>query len=224
MRILVVEDDPEIGQFLKHNLEAHAFSVDWEMDGARGSYLARTNDYDLVILDFGLPNKDGGVICAELRASKKHAPIIMLTVQSAIDTKIQLLNAGADDYLTKPFSFGELLARVQAILRRPRDVKNEIFEMDDLVLDVQKQSVARGGNAIYLTRKEFQLLEYLMRNAGNVVSRGQILEHVWDAEADPFSNTIETHILNLRRKIDRPSGTKLIYTVPGRGYKMALSK
>lgn len=224
MRLLVIEDDPEIGRFLKGNLESHAFSVDLETDGVRGSYLARTNEYDLIVLDYGLPGKDGEVICAELRSAGRHMPIIMLTVQVAVDRKIELLNAGADDYVTKPFSFGELLARIHALLRRPRAVQHDRLEVGDLVIDVQKQLVTRDGKEVYLTRKEFQLLEYMARNVGNVVSRGQILEHVWDAEADPFSNTIETHVLNLRRKIDREAGAKLIHTIPGRGYKLDIRK
>lgn len=224
MRLLVVEDEPDIGATLKSSLEEHAFTVDLIEDGEKGSYLARTNDYDLVILDNILPNKTGTEITTELRRAGKKMPILMLTVQADVSRKIEVLNNGADDYMTKPFSFSELLARIQAILRRPPQVHNNTFALDDLAVDVQRQEVSRGGEKVYLTRKEFQLLEYLLRNAGRVVSRGQILEHVWDVNADPFSNTIETHILNLRRKIDRDQRSKLIYTVPGRGYKIALSK
>jgi DNA-binding response OmpR family regulator len=222
MRILIVEDDPSLGRVLKSGLEEHAFSVDLVSDGEKGSYAARTNDYDLLVLDNILPGKNGTEITRELRRTGRGVPIIMLTVQDDTARKIDVLNIGADDYVTKPFSFGELLARIQAILRRPPQARSEMFNLDDLALDVQKQEVIRGGENIYLTRKEFQLLEYLLRNTGRVVSRGQILEHVWDVSADPFSNTIETHILNLRRKLDRDQKRKLIYTVPGRGYKISL--
>ena len=219
MRILIIEDDPEICNFLKHNLEAEGFVVDAIADGEKGSYIARTNDHDLIILDYMLPKKDGLTICRELRASGKVIPILMLTVRSEIADKVRLLESGADDYLTKPFSFSELLARVRTILRRPKTNENNPLNFEGITLDSNKQTVLRGKKEVYLTRKEFLLLEYFMRNIGTVLSRGLILEHVWNVEADPFSNTIESHILNLRRKIDTGK-KKLIHTVPGRGYKM----
>jgi len=220
MRILIVEDEKDIGDFLKVSLEAEMFTVDLAVDGEKGSYLARTNNYDVIILDNVLPKKTGAEICRELRGAGIAAPIIMLSVQSEPLQKMDLLNMGADDYMAKPFTFGELLARVRAVLRRPQQLQSEVLQLEDLKMDVSKFQVFRGDKEIYLTRKEFELLEYLMRNRGNVVSRGTLIEHIWDMHADPFSNTIETHILNLRRKIDSTASQKLIQTVPGRGYKV----
>jgi two-component system copper resistance phosphate regulon response regulator CusR len=223
MRILVVEDQKELAQSLKAGLEAECYAVDVENDGERGLYRARTNDYDLVLLDNVLPGKEGSEVCRELREYKMTAPILILSVQSEIEQKVGLLNCGADDYLTKPFSFTELSARVRALLRRPRQVEESSLIIDDLVLDRQSYSAFRNQKAIYLTPKEFTLLEYLMKNQDKVLSRGMIMEHVWDENADPFSNSIETHIMNLRRKIDRGSKQKLIHTVPGRGYKVGIA-
>ena len=220
MRILIVEDEKEISEFLKFSLEAEFLSVDVAEDGEKGSFMGRTTDYDLIILDNVLPKKAGIEICKEIRASGKNMPIIMLSVKSDTATKVELLNAGADDYLIKPFSLEELLARIRALLRRPKKIESELLEADDLALDTKGCSVRRGKKDIYLTRKEFMLLEYLVRNKGIVLSRGMILEHVWDMDADPFSNTIESHILSLRRKVDTAGKRKLIQTVPGRGYKI----
>jgi DNA-binding response OmpR family regulator len=222
MRILIVEDDKETGEFLKSSLEAELFSVDHAVDGEEGSYLARTNDYDLIILDNGLPKKSGSQVCREIREAGKTIPIIMLSVQSELPTKLELFTAGVDDYVTKPFHFEELLQRIKAVLRRPKQIVAEVIRIGDLEIDSNKYSVHRSEKEIYLTRKEFQLLEYLVKNQGNVVTRGMIMEHVWDRQGDLFSNTIETHILNLRKKIDHSSEKKLIQTIPGRGYKIAL--
>lgn len=224
MRILVVEDEKEISHFLKVGLEAELFTVDIAEDGERGLFLAKTNEYDLLVLDNILPKKLGSDICRELRALKKSMPIVILSVRSDTATKVELLNAGADDYLIKPFSFEELIARVRALLRRPKQVESEIYELDDLKLDTKRHFVKRGNKEIYLTRKEFMLLEYLLRNKGLVLSRGMILEHVWDMDTDPFSNTIESHILSVRKKIDSKGRRKLIHTVPGRGYKIEVRK
>lgn len=220
MRILIAEDDKGIINYLKPSLEGENFIVDAVEDGEKGLYLAQTNDYDLIILDNILPKKEGYKICEEIRKDGKTVPIMMLSVKSEIETKVKLLNAGADDYLTKPFSFEELRARIKALLRRPKKIENQILKVDDLVLDKSRQTVARGKKEIYLTGKEFSLLEYLMKNQDTVLSRGMIMEHVWDMNADPFSNTIEMHILNLRRKIEQKNKKKLIRTVPGRGYKI----
>jgi DNA-binding response OmpR family regulator len=220
MRILIIEDSKEITNFLKLSLEGEQFVVDVAEDGEKGSFWARTNDYDLIILDNILPKKTGLEVCEEIRKSGKTMPIIVLSVRSETLTKIQLLNAGADDYLIKPFSFEELLARIRALLRRPKVIESEILQIDDLTLDTKKCLVKRGKKEIYLTRKEFMLLEYLLKNSGSVLSRGMIMEHVWDMNVDPFSNTIESHILSLRRKIDLPGKKKLIHTVSGRGYKI----
>lgn len=220
MRILLVEDSKEIINFLKPSLEAEHFAVDVAEDGEKGSFLGRTNDYDLIILDIILPKKSGLEVCREIREKGKTAPIIVLSVKSETVTKVELLNAGADDYLIKPFSLEELLARIRALLRRPKQIKGDILEIDDLILDTKRCSVKRGKKEIHLTRKEFMLLEYLLRNMGIVLSRGMIMEHVWDMNVDPFSNTIESHILSLRRKMDFPGKKKLIHTVSGRGYKL----
>jgi DNA-binding response OmpR family regulator len=224
MKILVVEDEKGIRDSIKASLEAEYFSVDVAEDGEAGSILARSNDYDLIVLDYILPKKLGLEICREIRTRQKAVPIIILSVISEPHKKVNLLNSGADDYLTKPFSFEELLARIRALLRRPQEIKSEILKIDDLVLNTTQHVVTLNGKEVYLTRKEFELLEYLMRNQGKVLSRGLLMEHVWDMNADPFSNTIETHILNLRRKIDLDAENKLIHTLPGSGYRMMSKK
>ena len=216
----MVEDEKDIRNFLKISLEAECFAVDAADDGQKGWDLAKKNDYDLMILDNVLPYKTGLEICRDVRGLNKTMPIIMLSVKSEVSTKVDLLNAGSDDYLVKPFSFQELLARIRANLRRPKNVENEILQIDDLVLDTKKHTVRRGDKRINLTRKEFTLLEYLMRNQGTVLSRAMILEHVWDMNTDLFSNTIESHIASLRRKVDLADTQKLIHTASGLGYKM----
>lgn len=222
MRILLIEDDPDIAEFLKMNLETEFHVVDIAADGERGSFLAQTNEYDLVICDYLLPKLNGQLVVKEIRQSKRDLPIIMLTVKSELDTKLNMFNLGIDDYLTKPFLFEELLAHIKAIMRRPAQRENSLLRLDDLTVNSDKHLVRRGGKDIHLTRKEFALLEFLLRQRGRVINRTIIMEHVWDADADPFSNTIETHILNLRRKINLPGKRELIHTVSGRGYKMDL--
>ena len=222
MKLLIVEDDEKIRGFLKESLEAEYYAVDAVADGENGSYLARTNDYDLLILDYQLPNKTGLDICREVREAEKTMPILVLSVKSETVTKTQLLDAGADDYLTKPFVLSELLARVRALLRRPTGIVDDILLAGDLELDINRNIVKKREKPIELTRKEFMLLKYLMQNRGTVVSRGMILEHVWDMSVDIFSNTIESHILSLRKKLkDQKGPDQLIQTVPGRGYKIA---
>lgn len=220
MRILLIDDDKAIRGFLKSALESECFEVDAAEDGEKGSFLGRTNDYDAIICDYSLPKKNGLQICEEIRKDGKDTPILMLSVEGESHTKAELLNIGADDYLTKPFSLEELLARVRALMRRPNQIKNDILKIDDLIVDTKRHLVHRGEKEIYLTMKEFMLLEYLMRSRGTVQSRAIILEHVWDMNADLFSNTIEAHISNLRRKIDTKGKAKLIHTIPGRGYKI----
>lgn len=222
MRILIIEDEEEIRLALESHLKAASYAVDSTDCGERGSYLARANDYDLIVLDYMLPKRDGYRVCRDIREAQKKTPILMLSVKNMIDDKVDLLNAGADDYLTKPFSFDEFSARVKALLRRPREIRNATIIAADITIDADKQSVLRGDKNIYLTRKEFALLEYLAQNKGRVVSRGQIMEHVWDMGSDPFSNTIEAHILNLRKKLGVRK-QKLIHTVPGRGYRFDTS-
>ena len=220
MRILVVEDDKKILELLRLRLKSEGFSVDIESDGNKGSYLARTNNYDLIILDFILPYKSGLKICLEIRERNQSTPIIIMSIKNETPAKVELFNMGADDFIVKPFPFDELLARIRALLRRQLNIQNEIISIANLNINTTKYKAVRAGKEVILTKKEFGLLEYLMRNKGAVMSRGSIMEHVWDIHADLFSNTIETHILNLRKKIDKPYATKLIHTVSGRGYKI----
>ena len=213
MRALIVEDEKELANVLKKGLREENFSVDIAYDGDKGSYLARTNEYDVIILDNMLPQKTGLEVCKEIRENGITVPIIMLSAVEDTQTKIELLNSGADDYVTKPFSFGELMARINAVRRRPEKVEGDVLAADDLVLDVKKGTVTRGGKNIRLTRKEYGVLEYLMRNPDVIVSRNMLMEHVWDMNADPFSNTIEAHIVSLRKKIDKNGRKKLIHTI-----------
>ena len=220
MRILIIDDEESLREGLAENLRMQCYAVDTAKDGSEGSYLARTNTYDLVILDSMLPEKSGLTVCQEIRKTGHTMPILMLSVLTDTWRKIELLNHGVDDYMLKPFSFEELTARIRALMRRPSQLESDVLTIDDLVLDTKRQTVRRADKGIYLTRKEFTLLEYLLRNQGMVLSRGMIMEHVWDMSSDPFSNTIESHILSLRKKVDTVPERKLIYTVPGRGYKI----
>lgn len=200
-------------------LKAVNFAVDSAQDGERGCFLALTNDYDLIILDCNLPKLSGQEIIKKLRADGRETPILVLTVQTEVNNKVDLLNLGADDYLTKPFAISELLARIKAILRRPKNISGEVLKIADLELDADKFLLTKGGSRIKLSSKEFSLLEYLLANKGRVLPRQEIMEHVWDENADPFSNTIEVHIMKLRRKIESP-GQQLIFTFSNRGYKI----
>jgi DNA-binding response OmpR family regulator len=220
MRILVIDDEQSIREFLKVTLESESFTVDTAADGEHGSYIARTNEYDLIILDNMLPKKTGLEICKELRLMGNTTPILMLSVQSEIADKTTLLDSGADDYLTKPYSHQELLARVRALLRRQKLIKPTILALDGMTLNTDSQELIRNKKNIYLTRKEFALLELLVQNKDKVVSRGMIMEHVWHMDDNPMSKTIETHILNLRKKIEQKN-KRLIQNIPGRGYKIA---
>jgi DNA-binding response OmpR family regulator len=222
MKLLIVEDDSSIRNVLRMSLESACFTVDTAEDGDQGSYMARTNNYDLIILDNVLPKKLGKKVCQEVRESGKNTPIILLSMKSDILEKVAVFDAGADDYMTKPFSFEELLARIRALTRRPEKVKENKFKLGDIELSSDKYIVSKNGKELELTRKEFALLEYLLINKEKVVTRGQILEHVWDINADPFSNTIESHIVNLRKKIGDVN-KKIIKNIPGRGYKITES-
>ena len=219
MRILIVDGEKDFALALKKKLEAQTFAVDISEDGENGSYLARVNDYDVLILSDYLSKKTTCDVCREIREAKKSVPIIILSKTATMQEKISLFQQGADDHLTKPFFFEELLAHIEVLLRRPPIQHNPIFDIDNVRLDCRLQQVTRDEKRIYLTRKEFALLEYLLRNKGAVVSRSMIMEHVWDNETDPFSNTIESHIRNLRKKIDCKR-KRLIHNVPGRGYKI----
>jgi heavy metal response regulator len=218
MRVLVVEDERKIAEFLRKGLRAEGYAVDVAADGEQGRFLAGTETYDLVILDLRLPKMDGLTLCRTLRAEKFAVPILMLTVRDSVKDKILGLDSGADDYLTKPFDFEELLARVRALLRKRGASEPTRLQVADLVLDLLAHKVERGAVPIPLTSKEFSLLEYLMRNAGVVVTRTMIAEHVWDVHFDSFTNVIDVSINHLRSKVDRDFPRKLIQTVRGRGY------
>ncbi|MDO8578038.1 MAG: response regulator transcription factor [Dehalococcoidales bacterium] len=218
MNLLIVEDDKETLEFLKPSLMAEGFVVDVAEDGEAGSYKGKTNDYDLIILDIGLPRKNGRQVCSEIRSAGKSMPILILSVKGEIETKVDLLSIGADDYITKPFSYVELAARVRALMRRPDKMEDEIFRVDDIELNLPKRSVHRAGKEVHLAPKEFFLLEFLLRNRGRVLTRQTILEHVWDMNADLFTNTVETHVTILRRKLKGKSKDDFIRTVSGTGY------
>ncbi|MBX2866770.1 response regulator transcription factor [Candidatus Kaiserbacteria bacterium] len=220
MRILIVEDEEKIASFLKESLEAEYFAVDVAEDGERGAYLACINEYDLIILDNMLPKKEGIEVLREIREKEINTPVLVLSVRSEAPKKVDLLNAGADDYLTKPFAFSELLARMHALLRRPKGIEEEVLTAGDIALDVPRGIVTKKEKELHLTRKEFMLLRYLLQNKGIVLSRSMILEHVWDMEVDAFSNTIESHILSLRKKLGDTGKNRFIQTVQGRGYKI----
>ena len=218
MRILVIEDEQKIADFIKRGLKEEGYAVDAAHDGEEGHFLAKTNDYDLIVLDIMLPKMDGISLCRKIREEKISAPILMLTAMGAVKDKVTGLDAGADDYLTKPFAFEEFLARIRALLRKKdlSDITKLVIE--DLELDLLTHKVARGNKEILLTNKEYALLEYLMRNAGTIITRTMISEHVWDINFDTFTNVIDVYINYLRNKIDHGHKNKLIHTLRGRGY------
>ena len=220
MRILLVEDDTAIARSLKEGLEDEAYAVDVVHDGDDGYRTATTDDYDVIILDVMLPEMDGYEVCRELRQDGNQTPILMLTARDAERDIVEGLDVGTDDYLAKPFSFEVLLARLRALLRRPNEKLEEILRVGDLTLDPSSKKVMRASQEINLTAKEYAVLEYLMRNAGKVLSKEQIISHVWDFDADVLPNNVELFVMFLRRKIDKPFGSKLIHTVPGFGYKL----
>ncbi len=224
MRILLVEDEPDAAQMLAKGLREQSYAVDVAADGETAVYQAGVNDYDLVILDVMLPRKDGFEVCRELRAEGLTFPILMLTARDAPPDRVAGLDTGADDYLTKPFDFHELLARLRALLRRGPALRPETVEVADLSIDMRARRVRRGGCQIELTAKEYALLEYLARRAGEVVSRAEIAEHVWEENFDPFSNLIEVYVQRLRRKIDEGYMPKLLRTRRGEGYTLASDK
>ena len=217
-----MEDEHRIANSIQKGLVQEKYAVDVAYTGDDGYDLASTEEYDLIILDLLLPGMDGMAICKELRKSKIHTPILMLTAKGQIQDKVTGLDSGADDYLTKPFSFEELLARIRALSRRPKVTTGEIFKVGDLSLDSSTFEVKRNSKEIQLSSKEFSLLEYLMRNAGKILSKDQIIAHVWDYNADILPNTVEVYIKNLRNKIDSDSHKEkpLIKTLRGFGYKI----
>jgi heavy metal response regulator len=218
MRILIVEDEGKIAAFLKRGLKEEGYAVDVAADGEQGYFLASTQDCDLIILDLMLPGLDGLNLCRKLRAEGNEARILVLTARDKVRDKVQGLNAGADDYLTKPFAFEELLARVRALLRKRDAGSPTKLQVADLTMDLLTHKVLRAGREIELTAREFALLEYLIRNVGTVVTRTMIAEHVWDVNFDTFTNVIDVYMSYLRNKIDRAFPDKLIRTVRGRGY------
>ncbi len=223
---MVVEDEHKIANSIKKGLEQEAYAVDAAYDGESGFDLALNEDYDVIILDLMLPKLDGIEVCKQLRANQVHTPILMLTAKGQLNDKVEGLNAGADDYLVKPFAFAELLARVKALTRRPRNSIGSVLTVEDLSLDTLTFEVKRANKPIELSKKEFALLEYLLRNQGRTLTKDQIINHVWDYDADVLPNTVEVYIGYLRNKIDRPFKDKppLIHTVRGFGYKIGRRK
>lgn len=218
MRILLIEDEKRLSHFIKKGLTEHGFAVDQAYDGEEGLYLAKEETYDVIILDVMLPKLNGIEVCRQLRTAKKNTPVLMLTARSETENKIEGLNCGADDYLTKPFVFAELKARINALLRRSYHQVSNNFILADLDLDPIKHIVIKAGKLIKLTPKEFAILELLLRRKYEVVTRTQIIEHVWDYNFDSLSNVVDVFIGTLRKKIDHGNKTKLIHTLHGIGY------
>lgn len=225
MKVLVIEDEHKIAQSIKRGLESENFIVDIAFDGTTGLDLAVAEEYDVIILDRLLPGVDGITIAKNLRKNSNHTPILMLTAKGQIEDRVEGLNSGADDYLSKPFAFSELVARIRALIRRPKEFKNPILTIGDLTLHTQTYEVKRSGISINLTSKEYSLLEYLMRNKEKIITKDQIINHVWSYDDDVLPNTVEVWILHLRKKIDKafPHNKPLIHTVRGFGYKLANS-
>lgn len=220
MRVLLIEDDVTIARLLKEGLEDESYAVDVANDGSEGYRTATADDYDVIILDIMLPEMNGYEVCRALRNDGNKTPILMLTARDAERDIVEGLDTGADDYLAKPFSFDVLLARIRALLRRPNEKLEEIIQVGDLKLDPSSKRVTRASQEISLTAKEYGVLEYLMRNKGKVLSKEQIISHVWDFDADVLPNNVELFIMFLRRKINKPFKSKLIHTVSGFGYKL----
>jgi two-component system copper resistance phosphate regulon response regulator CusR len=221
MRILLVEDEPSAARFIAKGLREATYAVDVAADGISAAMQCQQNDYDAVVLDVMLPGRDGLSVCRELRATGSDVPVLMLTARDAIEARVEGLDAGADDYLTKPFDFRELLARLRALTRRDRrPLAPARIEAGDVAIDVPSRRVFRRGEEISLTSREYALLEYLARHAGEVVGRADIAEHVWDEHYDPFSNVVDVYIQRLRRKLDAPGTPSAIRTRRGQGYQL----
>jgi DNA-binding response OmpR family regulator len=220
MRILVVEDETKVGCFIKRALEEESYAVDLCEDGAQGLDMGLSGNYDLIVIDLMLPGLPGLEVLKRLRKEKIHTPVLILTAQSKVDQRVKGLDAGADDYLTKPFAIDELLARVRALLRRGTSDVPGVLQVDDLVLNPATREVTRGGQRIDLTVKEYALLEYFLRHAGRVLTRPMISEHVWNQDFDTFTNVIDVYVNYLRNKIDRGRARKLIHTIRGSGYML----
>lgn len=218
MRILVVEDDTRIASFIRRGLREDRYTVDLATDGEQGLFLAQTNDYDLILLDILLPKRTGLEVLRALRAEQLSTPILLLTAKATPEEKVTGLKTGADDYLAKPFDFDELLARVQALLRRPGALVPMTLRVADLELDVARHGAIRGGRALVLTSREFAVLEFLLRHKDQIVTRTMLAEHVWEHDFDPFSNVINVCIARLRQKVDEGLSTPLLHTIRGNGY------
>jgi two-component system copper resistance phosphate regulon response regulator CusR len=221
MRVLLAEDEPRMARSLARGLREHSYAVDVAEDGLKAQFLAAINDYDLMILDVMLPLKDGCAVARELRAAGFRRPILMVTARDAVEDRINGLDSGADDYLTKPFDFRELLARIRALLRRTSELRPETIAVGDLVLNTADHTATRGGRVISLTAKEYALLEFFMLRRGRVVSRNEIAEHVWDENFDPLSNVIDVYVRRLRAKVDEGFDVPLIRTRRGDGYLLS---
>jgi len=223
MRILIAEDDTPLAGFLRKGLEAEHYAVDVANDGIAASDLAMAYDYDLLVLDLNLPKRDGITVLHDVRCAKEGVPILVLTGRSRVEDRVATLDQGADDYVTKPFSFSELSARVRALLRRGKLPQQVTLQVDDLVLDRIEHRVERSGKRIELTSKEFSLLEYLMRNAGRCITRAMIIEHVWNISFDTTTNVVDVYINYLRKKVDENAQNRLIHTIRGSGYLLSAS-
>jgi len=220
MRILVVDDDRRLCSVIKRGLLEETHAVDVAYDGEEGEYMGEVNPYDLIILDIMMPKKDGIEMCKELRSKRINTPILMLTAKDAVDDRVRGLDAGADDYMVKPFSFNELLARVRALLRREAITKSPEIKLGDLVLNTLTREVRRGDRTIELTTKEYVILEYFMRHPNVVVTRTMLEEHAWDYDFDSLSNLIDVYIRRLRRKLDDNDNESVLQTVRGAGYRL----
>jgi len=218
MRVLLVEDEIKMARAVRRGLEQEGYAVDVAPDGEEAIFQVAENEYDAVVLDVMLPGLNGFEVCRDMRSRGRWAPVLMLTARDAVEDRIHGLDVGADDYLVKPFAFGELLARLRALIRRGPHERPPILEVDDVVLDPAAHRVTRAGQEVVLSGREFSLLEYLMHHAGEVLSRRQIMEHVWDYNYEGLSNVVDVYVGYLRKKLERPFGTTLISTVRGVGY------
>jgi len=220
MKILLVEDDKDCGKLLEKGLIENAFLVDWEKNGEKAFWMAKYTKYDLIIVDIHIPNRDGIEIINGLRKLRNATPCLIISVRKELNLKLKAFDVGADDYLIKPFSLNELIARINAITRRGKNLKNSIYELGNIQIDHSKYVVIKNGRRVKLRRKEYDLLYFLMKNQNKVLSRAYILEKVWDMNADPFTNTVDVHIRNLRKKIGDRHG-KILKTIYGRGYEFS---
>ncbi len=220
MRILIVDDDRHLNAIIKRGLTEETYAVDTAFDGEEGEYMAWVNSYDLIILDIMMPKKDGIEVCQSLRANSVNTPILMLTAKDAVEDRVKGLDAGADDYLVKPFAFSELLARIRALLRREGTSKTPELKVGDIVLNTRTREAQRGDRSIELTSKEYTILEYFMRHPNAVITRTMLEEHAWDYDFESMSNLIDVYIRRLRCKIDSEGEPSMIQTVRGAGYRL----